>query len=119
MSVLLSQLWHDGLWLALCMLGVAAVFAAVVGAAWAISAYVTRSRVAMAAQHHAPPYVHRQPGATLAAVDDRHIVEEASLRLPDHAPGRVTYRRKHRKRLQRDLELMLCHAAMQRPRDDA
>ena len=119
MSLLLSQLWHDGLWLAACMLGVAAVFAAVVGAAWAIGAYVARSRVAMAAQHHAPPFVHREPGATLAAVDDRRVFEEASLCLPDHAPGRIAYRRSVRRRLQRDLELMLCHAAMQRPRDDA
>ena len=119
MSLLLSQLWHDGLWLALCMLGVAAVFAAVVGVVWAIGAYIARTRVAMAAQHHAPPYVHREPGAALAAVDDREIWQAASVHLPPHREGRVTYRRKHRRRLQRDLELMLCHAAMQRPRDDA
>jgi len=122
-SLLLSQLFHDGLWLATCMLAVAAIFAALTGAAYLaakiVSAYRAKTRRAMADQHHAPPYAHRQPGAALAAVDDRAIWEAASLTLPPHQAGRITRRRGARRRLQRDLALLLCHAAAYRPRDDA
>lgn len=118
MSQLLSQLWHDGLWLAMAMLAVAAVFAVVVAAAWGIAVladrYRTRTRRAMAEQHHAPPYVHRQPGQALAAVDDRAIWQAASLHLPPHRTGRVTRSRGARRRLHRDLALLLCHAAAER-----
>lgn len=61
----------------------------------------------------------RDPGAVLAAADDRGIWSEDTLRLPPHAAGPLSPRRRDRKRLHRDIDLMLCHAAVRRPQEDA
>lgn len=119
MSLILSQLLRDGLWLATCMLAVAAIIGAGTFAVWLLGAYTAKTRRATAAQHHAPPYAHRQPGQTLAAIDDRHIWQAATLHLPPHRGGHINWRRRTQRRLHRDLELLLCHAAAGRPRDDA
>lgn len=61
----------------------------------------------------------RTPGAAYAACDDHAEWVPALPTVPPHRCGELTRRRRERKRLHRELELMLCLAAANRPRDDA
>jgi hypothetical protein len=81
MTAIASQLLRDGAWLAVAMLAVAAVFAAILLAA------VGAQRL-----------IERRIASELREIDDG---------LPAHAPGRIRTGRSHRRKLHRDLVLLL------------
>lgn len=61
----------------------------------------------------------REPGAAYAACDDHDEWVPDELLVPPHRCGPVSRRRRERKRLHRELVLMLCLAAANQPKDDA
>lgn len=61
----------------------------------------------------------RTPGAAYAACDDHDQWVHDLSRMPPHRCGPIRRLRADRRRLHRELELMLCLAAANRPKDDA
>jgi len=71
------------------------------------------------AEHEQWELARRTPGAAYAACDDHNQWIHDLPQMPPHKCGTLTRRRHERTRLHRELELMLCLAAANRPKDDA